>query len=59
MDAGGDGPDGVKRAAGAAALAVTLTFAAAGPQAGAQIYTRKNERGVVEATNVPPTAATA
>jgi len=54
MDAEADGPDGVRRAAGVAcALAASLLFAAASPPVGAQIYTRKNERGVVEATNVP------
>ncbi len=36
----------------AAGTAVALTLAAA-PEAGAQIYTRKNPRGVIEATNVP------
>ena len=51
MDASSDGPDAVKRMAGAA-VALVL-FAAGAAPAAAQIYTRKNERGVVEATNVP------
>ena len=51
MDGGGDGPDGVKRAAGAAVALVV--FAAAAAPASAQIYTRRNDKGVVEATNVP------
>jgi soluble lytic murein transglycosylase-like protein len=51
MDASSDGPDGVKRAASAAVALVV--FAAAAAPASAQIYTRKNEKGVVEATNVP------
>jgi soluble lytic murein transglycosylase-like protein len=41
----------VKRAAGAAAALVL--FAGSLTPASAQIYTRKNEKGVVEATNVP------
>ena len=52
MDAASDGPDGVKRAAGAA-VALVLFAAAAAPPASAQIYTRRNDKGVVEATNVP------
>jgi Transglycosylase SLT domain len=38
--------------AAAGAMAVAMGFAAA-PDADAQIYTRRNEHGVVEATNVP------
>jgi hypothetical protein len=51
MDAAPDGPDGVKRAAGAA-VALVL-FAGVAAPASAQIYTRRNDKGVVEATNVP------
>jgi hypothetical protein len=36
----------------AGAVAVTMAFASV-PDAGAQIYTRRNEHGVMEATNVP------
>src|SRR6266478_9961639 len=38
--------------AAAGAVAVAMGFAAV-PDADAQIYTRRNEHGVVEATNVP------
>ena len=44
----------MRRAAGAAALAVAVAVAAASPpDADAQIYTRRNQHGVIEATNVP------
>ena len=38
--------------AAASAMAVAVAFVAV-PDADAQIYTRKNEHGVIEATNVP------
>jgi hypothetical protein len=41
-----------RRTAAAAALTASL-FAVEAPRADAQIYTRKNSRGVVEATNIP------
>jgi soluble lytic murein transglycosylase-like protein len=45
---------GDRRAGFAAASAVAVAFAFASvPSADAQIYTRKNEHGVIEATNVP------
>jgi Transglycosylase SLT domain/Domain of unknown function (DUF4124) len=45
---------GDRRAAFAAASAVAMAMAFASvPDADAQIYTRKNEHGVIEATNVP------
>ena len=45
---------GDRRAGFAAASAVAVAFAFASvPNADAQIYTRKNEHGVIEATNVP------
>jgi len=45
---------GDRRAGFAAASAVAVAFAFASvPNADAQIYTRKNEHGVIEATNIP------
>jgi len=45
---------GDRRAGFAAASAVAVAFAFASvPSADAQIYTRKNEHGVIEATNIP------
>jgi len=41
-----------RQAAAAAALTVSL-FCVEAPDASAQIYTRKNDKGVMEATNVP------
>src|SRR5258707_13806539 len=45
---------GDRRAGFAAASAVAVAFAFASvPNVDAQIYTRKNEHGVIEATNIP------
>jgi hypothetical protein len=42
-----------RRRAGAAGVVLAAAGLAAVPEAGAQVYTRRNERGVIEATNVP------
>ena len=52
--AGGERRQGDRRASFAAAGAVVMAVGLlAAPDADAQIYTRRNEHGVVEATNVP------
>ena len=55
--AGADRRQGDRRVslAAAGAVAVAMGFAAV-PDASAQIYTRRNEHGVIEATNVPDLA---
>ena len=53
-DRGGfDRRRGDRRAAAAAAVLTASLFCVETPSASAQIYTRKNVKGVVEATNVP------